>query len=450
MLWMLREKPASGPSSTGSYRPRRRVSLLAVILGAAALASLAGALGAQTPDRQDEAERPNVETGTRTPAPGDDIIVVQQNRRRLEGVFVRWDRSSVTVTIARVDVRIDVDAIDRIIVLDPPRERYERMRSLIEDDEIERLIVLAEWLREHDMFAEALDELDHVLSIAPDEPDALRLRAIVREQFELQRRSGDSDPSAPLPGDGAVPDSPEAEPNAGLDIDFPLLSDEQINLMRVFEIDLRDPPQLMIPRETVERLLLDYATSPLVPETREGREALLASSPQEILDLMFRLRAREKYSRVQVLDDPASMKFFRDHVHSTWITNSCATTQCHGGGSAGDLWLTQRRPTSPQSVYTNFLIMERFRLDAETPLIDYGNPARSVLLQMGLPRDDAIRPHPLVRGWRPVFRDREARRFRQAVEWIEGMYRPRPDYPIEYEAPVGRAPFEPSDEGIER
>jgi len=212
--------------------------------------------------------------------------------------------------------------------------------------------------------------------------------------------------------------------------------------MRVFEIDLSDPPRLTVPRSTVERLLIDYATSPLIPETKEGREALLRAPPRKILDLMFRLRARDRYADVEVLDDPASMRAFRDDVHSTWIANSCATTACHGGGSAGALWLTPRRPTSPRSVYTNFFIIDRFRLSDGTPLIDYENPGRSPLLQLGLPRSDSIVPHPDVRGWTPVFRSRDVRRFRQAVEWIESMYRPRPEYELDYEVPIGTSEAE--------
>jgi hypothetical protein len=72
------------------------------------------------------------------------------------------------------------------------------------------------------------------------------------------------------------------------------------------------------------------------------------------------------------------------------------------------------------------------------PLIDYQNPGRSPLLQFGLPREDAITPHPDVVGWTPVFRSRDSRAFQRAVRWIQSMYRPRPDYPIEY-TPPGQA-----------
>ena len=73
----------------------------------------------------------------------------------------------------------------------------------------------------------------------------------------------------------------------------------------------------------------------------------------------------------------------------------------------------------------------------------FEEPQRSPLLQMGLPREDAITKHPVVPGrggqgdlFKPAFRSTDDRRFGDAVAWIKQMYRPRPDYPITYRPPV--------------
>jgi hypothetical protein len=191
-----------------------------------------------------------------------------------------------------------------------------------------------------------------------------------------------------------------------------------------------------------------------MPRTREGQAALYRASPARILDLMFRVRARNLYSEVKVLDQPRSMRQFRDELHRSWIINSCATTRCHGGNEAGRLRLHNRRPGSDQTLYTNFLILERFRLADDTPLINYEDAGRSPLLHMGLPRDSSRFAHPVVPGadgrgdlWKPAFRSPTDRRFLEATEWIMSMYRPRPDYPIEYTPPTsepgtGSAPVE--------
>jgi hypothetical protein len=124
-----------------------------------------------------------------------------------------------------------------------------------------------------------------------------------------------------------------------------------------------------------------------------------------------------------------------------WLVNSCATSNCHGGQDAGRLWLYNKRSGSDQAAYTNFLILERFKLQNGMPIINYTEPANSPLLQMALPRDQALIKHPQVAGvnkgqWRAVFRGQEDERFQQALDWIKSMYEKRTDYPIDFKAPV--------------
>ena len=97
--------------------------------------------------------------------------------------------------------------------------------------------------------------------------------------------------------------------------------------------------------------------------------------------------------------------------------------------------LSNRRPRAEETVYTNFLILDRFRTSMGAPMIAWEAPERSALLQMGLPQADALYQHPKVQGWRPVFRSREDQGYVRAVEWIRSMYRPHPAYPIEYTPP---------------
>jgi hypothetical protein len=139
------------------------------------------------------------------------------------------------------------------------------------------------------------------------------------------------------------------------------------------------------------------------------------------------------------------MRAFRDDVHRTWLINTCATTKCHGGEDAGRLWLYDRKTASDTAAYTNFLILDRFRLPGEdgklsVPLINYNEPASSPLLQLGLPREEATFKHPEITGstrakWRPAFRSTDDERFKQAVAWIKEMYAKRTNYPIDYTPP---------------
>ena len=48
----------------------------------------------------------------------------------------------------------------------------------------------------------------------------------------------------------------------------------------------------------------------------------------------------------------------------------------------------------------------------------------------------AVKPHPRVNGWRPVFRHRSDRAVETTIRWIESMMKPRIDYPVEFVPPV--------------
>ena len=56
----------------------------------------------------------------------------------------------------------------------------------------------------------------------------------------------------------------------------------------------------------------------------------------------------------------------------------------------------------------------------------------SLIVQYGLPRHLARRPHPGVSGGKPVFGRGGQRMLRDTVNWIDSMMQPRPEYPVEY------------------
>lgn len=90
--------------------------------------------------------------------------------------------------------------------------------------------------------------------------------------------------------------------------------------------------------------------------------------------------------------------------------------------------------------YTNLWIIEHYRTDEGEALLDFQNPAESLLLKMALPQHETSTPHPDIPGWRPVFRSVEDRGYRRSTEWIESMWTPRPDYDIDYDPPTAMEP----------
>jgi hypothetical protein len=463
---------------SGSYRGVLVRSLFLAVGGAVAVASMLAVAPTPPPYAPDAYEPPasapsqspvlvalsrgDLQAATQAVLEPREAVVQLRDGQRFSGILVERTPERVVLKIAGIDTPIRDELIDRVMVLPPVRERYLAMRAALEPEDIRGILLLVEWLRAREQWDLALYEVDQVLTTFPNDPEARRLRLLIISQRNLADRArqraeeaareqpgrnagGEGEGSeAGLPPAPAGGLRPRTAPPAPVDDgDFPLLTDAQINLIKVYELDLSSPPRLLIDRSTITRLITEYGEDPQMPRTREDQAMLYRASPARVLDLMFRVRARNLYSEVKVLDQPRSMRLFRDEVHRSWIINSCATTRCHGGSEAGRLRLYNRRPGSDQTVYTNFLILERFRLADGTPLINYDDPARSPLLHMGLPRAGSRYPHPPVPAadgradlWRPTFRNAVDRRFIEATEWINSMYRPRPEYPIEYTPPT--------------
>lgn len=376
-----------------------------------------------------------------------EMLVHLKDGRRISGVVSKQNAEEIVLVIAGIPTRFPTADVERFEVLPSLFERYRQLREAVGDD-ADQIVKLAEWLQTREKYEWAYAEVQRALKADPSHPQALKLRTLLEQQIQLKAKRQ----AKPKPEEDDGPEVPKPGPLPR--IDFPLLSQEQVDLMKVYEIDLATNPRLLIPRETIAKVLEAYSAHPLVPITREGREAIFRKGPADVLDLMFRLQAREFYKDVQVLDPPKPMQLFRDQVARTWLLNSCATTQCHGGMEAGRLILFNRRANAERSLYTNFLILSRFRTADGTPLLDFESPERSLLLQLGLPKGRSRLPHPPVfRGvgsrdaFKPVFQTDEDRAFKSGVEWIKSLYKPRPEYPIVYEslrplvvAPRGKAP----------
>jgi len=368
--------------------------------------------------------------------------VVLHDGQVMTGTLVSESETSITLLINGIRSTIANNKIRESYIQPPLEDRYRNMRATTEDDDTERLIQIVRWLIKYDRSDLALVELEGILKIEPFHKAAKNLKTVAEQNLKLA--AARNDPDAKEPGEGA------ARPRrTRLAIpDFPLLTDEQINLIRVWEIDEKDPPRLRIKRETLEAVFEVYNDNPKVPETAAGREAILSASRSEQLRFLFSLPARDFYQEIEVQEDPEAIRMFRDYVHRTWLHNSCATTSCHGGTEAGRLRLVRATTTKPEVYYTNMLILERYRTKDGDALLNFEDPAASLLLKYALPHKQTSTPHPEVgRGWRSVFRTPEDRNYRRAAEWIDAMWTPRPDYDIDYDPPTAMEPQAQANDG---
>ncbi|MFG0283948.1 MAG: hypothetical protein ACF8R7_05955 [Phycisphaerales bacterium JB039] len=361
------------------------------------------------------------------------------------GELVRETEDEIVLEISGIEASFPIGRIARMEKLPSIEDQYLANRRLIPDHDVGQLLKLVDWLVENERFGIALQELDAILERTPGSVAATQARLEVVAKMQLRQQR--------------APDDAERSPRTDPEFDFPLLTPAQVNLLKVYEVDLSNPPRMLVDAETVQRLISAFSDDPRIPQTAEGREALASRSEAEILALMFQLQARDFYGQVQILDLPEAFKRFRTDVHGQWLLNRCASPRCHGGVDAGRFRLArpERRPNRDEVLLTNFLILERFRTSDGKALIDYDQPERSPLLHLAIQRENSLYPHPEVPGpagrgdlWRPQFRTERDPGALRTLEWIRSMYMPRPDYPVDYTPPEPPAVARGRDQGPPR
>ncbi len=382
-----------------------------------------------------EPKKPESEPGELAEA-----VLLLRDGRSFTGFLVSKSDEKFVLRIAGIDTSFEAAKVERYRILEPVLERYARLRANIDDNDVPQLIELIDFLVSREKLDEALSEVKALRQRQPTNPDVRRALERVQNLVDLRVNADEPDANA-----AAGTSTEAAVEHTG---HAPLMTPEQVALVKVYEVDLEKDQSVVIPRSVAEAVLQKYAESPLVPTTKEGREALIREGPGKILDLMFRLRAREFYPQVKVVQTPESIRRFRDEVQQTLIIGGCATSGCHNSATTGGrLVFSTNKPASERTSVTNFYILNRFRTSDGKGLIDTENPERSALIQMGLPRDRSLRPHPAVIDavtgadlWKPTIKSSTDRKVQNVTDWVNALYLPRPQYDVGYK-PV--RPFEP-------
>lgn len=375
------------------------------------------------------------------------VTLTLTDGRHVSGEMVEQNADRIVLDIGGIRAIFEREQIADIQIQLTLAEQYRQRRAQLADDDFAARYDLARWLFDRNTAkgdALARQELQQLLEDRPEHGQARLLLQLVEQRIAEREAEAARPPQRPTRPDGAMPpDQPgpmirPARPN--------LLTDEQCNILRVYEINLRTEPRVVIPQEVLRDFLDRYqASDALAPyRDRNGRRQFLRLSGYEQLQVIFQAQAREFYPYAVIRDEPEVLQTFRTQINPALIVGYCG--RCHGEQGADGLRVFTRAPRNLSVAYTNFLILHRLSGGARK-MIDRQLPEESLILQFGLPRQEAKYPHPDVEGWTPFFRAGVADPlFDQYRQWADSLYTPSPKYPVQYTLPRQGPPAEPERE----
>lgn len=359
-----------------------------------------------------------------------EATVRTRDGRELTGELVTQNDRVVVLSIAGIETPVPREQVAELELKPTAQELYAQVRPELEDSDLEGRLALAQRLYEMKALDLSRRELTDLSRSFPGEPRIARLDKIIEADQELARQRVESDPNPRTRGNqGRPPRTREGraeQAEAG-----ELLTAEQINLIRVYEIDLADEPRgIRISREVLDKFFQVYRDDDGQPLDRRAQAEFRRRPPFEQLGEFFTARVRDLYGQVEIMVDPPALSTYRNTVNDAYVVRYFR--RHFGTGQVAGLKLYGARPNSVEEAYTNFLILHQFVGGDSVPMIDRSNPQDSLLVQWGLPRELATSPAPQVEGWEPAFRSIEDPQFQRVVDWIGMLYTPAPDYGITY------------------
>ncbi len=358
-----------------------------------------------------------------TPSWAAQVTVVKKDGTQISGDLLRQDATSVTLRLSdtNIPIRIQREQIQELRETPTVAQQYRQRRAALKDDDVTGRYDLAKWLYDQRELQLARRELLDLRSISPQDERVKLLLSATEEQLKAaaalaaaQRpTTPDGTPgnaTTPAPGPPGNTPAQQGDATASSTGSLPTqrLTPEQISLIRVYEYDsqARPPLRVQVPGEVFDALFTQYRDEPSVAVIirQPNGPANFRNKPgHEVLEFLFKLKARDLYDKVRVLDDPPALTTFRTRIHQTYVLNYCATNQCHGGSGAAsrDFFLFRNNPWEDATAYANFYILHAYKKDDMYRMVDRARPEESLLIQYGLPRRDAKYPHPDKGNWRP-------------------------------------------------
>jgi len=356
--------------------------------------------------------------------------VICKDGRRITGT-VTVSQGVYKVQTKLGEVAVPTSEVEAVVSEFTAQQEYHQRRAQIDPNSPDDHVTLGLWALERQLLEQAREEFQAAVNAKPDhEMAALLLQQVERKIQDQQAKAQTR--AATTRGRSASQEQIE---------DSWLVSEEQINRVRVAETG---PESL--------RVLVDFRGDVLdrfVQSQRNNKDfqdptfekRFRRIRPVDKLAYIVRNLDPNNASLVDdilVRSDPKALDDFRWTVWPL-VAQSCAAAACHGGPSpAGGLKLFPAKVRDERIDYTNFVILDGFvgGQGQQARMIDRASPDKSLLLQYGLPPQQAEIKHPLkLRQY--VFAAQTAGAYRRVRAWIASLKSPHPDYRLDYRPPMG-------------
>lgn len=370
-----------------------------------------------------------------------EATITLKDGTKVTGDVIGEDPQMITLMIAGIRTPVARERIQDVAYAQTLTEQYRERRARIADDNQDERYKLIRWLIDSKSWDQAQSELNDYQKKFPDDDRSKLLARIIDGRKKIDA-GGDEKTDKPKAAttksdkpDKTV-DKPEKEKIDTLELLAKRLNEDQINMIRVYEIDPDSKPAVYISREAIDELFKGYSDNPSVPKGKDKQDKFRGLQGYDQMKVFFAARARDLYPKIKVKSDPEVIKVFREKVHQNYVLNYCGTNECHGGPNAGAFFVFNREPSNVEpSVYTNFYVLHEYQA-GKGYMLDTENPDSSYLLQYGLPTAAAKFPHPPVKNWRPSFLNSSDTRYQIIHKWISSFPKAKNDYGIQWRSPT--------------
>lgn len=214
-----------------------------------------------------------------------------------------------------------------------------------------------------------------------------------------------------------------------------LLDKSDINLMKVYEIQLKNNPTVVVTRTIAEKILATQRENPAMAEFlgRDGERKFRSLKQLELLDLIFAIGDRSIYKDVLIRTEPQTLKYYRTKINAIYVRGYCG--KCHANPRNPAPGLTLFSQLSEAGAYSNLALLRHMENKDGIPLIFPPTPEKSPLFQYGLPPEAARTPHPQVPKLRPFFKNAEDPRYLDWLEWTSLLWGQNENYPVKIMGP---------------